>query len=283
MEKVTSTEIKIALSKYHEKDFFITECKTCSTYFPDPQGLLKFDGYAVRKSYTRQCLTGYEIKVSRGDFLQDNKWHLYLQYCNEFYFVVPAGLIQKDELPEDVGLIYYYPEKGTLKTKKRAAYRTIEEPVGVYKYIIFSRLEQDRTPFYEKRAEYARDYLEDKREKRNLGRQFGSKLAKDLREAQEKLRSLQQAEVEHEYLQQIRGVLRSHGIESYHWEIGTQGTIKRLEEALSKTYPEDLDAVEARMESALEKLREIREREEKNHGRDKSDFADKEAAAAAAK
>ena len=78
-QKVTSTDIKKALAGFHEKDFFITECKTCSTYFPDPQGLLKFDGLAIRKSYTKPCITGYEVKVSRGDFLQDNKWHL---YCN---------------------------------------------------------------------------------------------------------------------------------------------------------------------------------------------------------
>ena len=50
-QKVTSTDIKKALAGFREKDFFITECKTCSTYFPDPQGLLKFDGLAIRKSY----------------------------------------------------------------------------------------------------------------------------------------------------------------------------------------------------------------------------------------
>lgn len=77
----------------------------CSTYFPDPQGLLKFDGLAITKSYTKPNIIGYEIKVSRNDFLQDNKWHLYLQYCNEFYFVVPKGLVKKEELPDHVGLI----------------------------------------------------------------------------------------------------------------------------------------------------------------------------------
>ena len=69
--KITSTEIKIALSKMHEhrSSYFITECKTCSTYFPDPQGLLIFDGLAITKSYTRPNIIGYEIKVSRNDFL----------------------------------------------------------------------------------------------------------------------------------------------------------------------------------------------------------------------
>ena len=48
-QKVTSTDIKLALKEFHngKPSYFITECKTCSTYFPDPQGLLKFDGLAI--------------------------------------------------------------------------------------------------------------------------------------------------------------------------------------------------------------------------------------------
>lgn len=50
-QKVTSTDIKLALKEFHsgKPSYFITECKTCSTYFPDPQGLLKFDGLAITK------------------------------------------------------------------------------------------------------------------------------------------------------------------------------------------------------------------------------------------
>ena len=40
-QKITSTDIKLALKEFHsgKPSYFITECKTCSTYFPDPQGL----------------------------------------------------------------------------------------------------------------------------------------------------------------------------------------------------------------------------------------------------
>ena len=59
-KKVTSTDIKLALRDMHlsRSSYFITECKTCSTYFPDPQGLLKFDGLAITKSYTKHCIIG---------------------------------------------------------------------------------------------------------------------------------------------------------------------------------------------------------------------------------
>ena len=263
-EKVTSTMIKKALTSFHEKDFFITECKTCSTYFPDPQGLLKFDGLAVRRSYTKPCITGYEIKVSRGDFLQDNKWHLYLQYCNEFYFVVPAGLITKEEIPENVGLIYYYPETDHLRTKRKALYRDIEEPVGVYKYIIFSRFDQDRLPFYEDRAEYARDYLNDKREKRKLGASFGSKMAADLRAAQEKLSTVEDCVDDVEFAQAVAKLLEKHNI-GWRWRGGEhdEQLLKQLDAALGSSYPKELERVERNIKYAMDELAAIREKYEK--------------------
>lgn len=255
MGKVTSKEIKKALSGYHDKDFFLTECKNGSTYFPPEQGLLMFDGLAITKSYTRPCITGYEIKVSRGDFLQDNKWHLYLQYCNEFYFVVPKGLIKKDELPDSVGLIYYYPETSFLKKKKKALWRDIEEPVGMYKYIIFSRLEQDRIPFYESRAEYAKDYLKDKSEKRKLGKMFGNKLTHDLAEAQERLSALEDTEKKVILLNQIRQVMRKHEIGTYCFK--NEELVEQLDKALQSHYPENLKYVRNNLENAIRELDDI--------------------------
>ncbi len=259
MPKVTSTEIKKALAEYHPKDYFLTECKTCSTYFPDPQGMLKFDGLAMTRSYTAPCITGYEIKVSRSDFLGDNKWHLYLQYCNEFYFVVPVGLVTKDEIPENVGLIYYYPETGKLLKKRRAVYRKIEEPVGVYKYIIYSRLDQERIPFYENRAEYARDYLADQSEKRKIGKDFGSRMAKDLKNCQERLERLSNVEGQLEQLRKIEKILEKHQILGWRWYRNMDDTLKDLDDALSSSYPKELGRVEDDLQRALDNLRRIKE------------------------
>lgn len=251
-QKVTSTEIKKALAAYQPKDFFVTECKTCSTYFPDPQGMLKFDGLGIRRSYTRPCITGYEIKVSRSDFRQDAKWHLYLQYCNEFYFVCPAGLIKKDELPDNVGLIWYYPETGKLFKKKKALWREIQPPVGMYEYIIYSRLEPDRLPFYESRAEYAGDYLADKEDKRNLGYRLGSKMAKDLSEAQKRLDTLEHSEEQIELLKKLKAVMKKHGFGRFCWK--AEDWVEELDEALKHGCPADLDTVRMHLRNALDKL-----------------------------
>lgn len=253
--KITSTDIKKALANFHYKDYFITECKNGSTYFPPPQGLLKFDGLAITKSYTQPCITGYEIKVSRSDFLQDDKWHLYLQYCNKFYFVVPAGLIKKEELPDDVGLIYYYPDSGALRSKKKALYRDIEEPAGVYKYIIYSRLDQDRIPFYESKADYAADYIADKAYKRMIGKEFSTKITIELQEANERLEKLKRTEESLNLLEQIRNVMYEHGIAK--WTYKQEDIIKELDEALSSNYPKELNEVRINLEAALRKLDSI--------------------------
>jgi len=50
---------------------------------------------------------GYEIKMSRQDFLQDKKWKKYLQFCTRFYFVAPKGIIKPEELPENIGLLEF--------------------------------------------------------------------------------------------------------------------------------------------------------------------------------
>lgn len=266
MPKVTSTEIKRALAEYHPKDYFLTECKTCSTYFPDPQGMLKFDGLAMKRSYTAPCITGYEIKVSRSDFLGDNKWHLYLQYCNEFYFVVPVGLIAKDEIPEDVGLIYYYPETGKLLKKRKAVYRKIEEPIGIYKYIIYSRLDQDRIPFFEERAEYAKAYLTDQGEKRKIGKKFGSKMAQDFQDCQERLEQLKNVEEQLQLLQKIEKILEKHQIFGWSWYRKAEDTLNELDEALGSSYPKELNRIEDDLQRTLENLRRIKETHTKEGG-----------------
>ena len=51
-----------------------------------------------------------EIKVARGDLLGDDKWTEYLEYCDRFYWAIPAGfdaspLDREEFLPERSGLI----------------------------------------------------------------------------------------------------------------------------------------------------------------------------------
>lgn len=55
------------------------------------------------------CLTIVEIKVSKADLVGDSKWTDYLDYCDRFYWAVPAALAVLLEaerfLPGDAGVI----------------------------------------------------------------------------------------------------------------------------------------------------------------------------------
>ena len=71
------------------------------------------DVLAIFKSYSNQCVRIYEVKINRSDFLQDvnaGKYLKYMEYCNQFYFAVPARLIKKEELPGGCGLITNGPK-----------------------------------------------------------------------------------------------------------------------------------------------------------------------------
>lgn len=60
------------------------------------------------RHYARKDFRAYEVKESRADFRADegtNKWRRYLQVFHRVYFATPAGLITKDEVPKDAGLI----------------------------------------------------------------------------------------------------------------------------------------------------------------------------------
>ncbi len=211
MDNVTSDDIKKALALQSGDDFFITECKNGSTFFPPSQGLLKFDGLQIAKSWTHPKITIYEVKVSRGDFHQDNKWNLYLQYCNEFYFVVPKGLIKKDELPDHIGLQYYNPETGCIRTVKKAQYKKIKFDSDMLMYIIMNRIDNDRLPFYENnKQEYARLYVENKAYKNQLGETLGTKLAQEITELREKVRNYNSIESELNKMKSLIDMLNKH-------------------------------------------------------------------------
>lgn len=50
------------------------------------------------------ALIAVEVKSSRQDFLSDNKWPEYLDYCDQFYFAVPEDF-PLELLPDDCGLM----------------------------------------------------------------------------------------------------------------------------------------------------------------------------------
>lgn len=135
---VTADQIIARLRAKHREDVFVAECKDGPTQ--GTGGHLRMDAWVMPRSWAKPWCTGYEVKVSRADFLQDDKWPLYLPLCHRFYFVCPSGLIDPAELSEGTGLLWASKTGSRLWTKRKAALREdIEIPETLWRYVLMCR------------------------------------------------------------------------------------------------------------------------------------------------
>lgn len=260
--KVTSTDIKIALAAKCYRDFFLTEVKSGPTQLAVAGGLRILDGLAIRKSWTAPCFTGYEVKISRGDFLRDAKFYTYEELCNCLYIVCPKGMIDRTEVPESVGLMYYDPDKKTITTRKKAIFRKIEYSPEILLYIIFSRLESDRYPFFSDKQGYFEAYLAGKSSNRVLAHVIKTKLVEENVRLEQELENLRGFEPHYEAYKAIMDVLHNHGI----WGFKAKSIGEELDKALSSKCPEDISSIRQSAERLVERLKAIEARGKPEEG-----------------
>ncbi len=115
-EKIKSA-LKLRHSSYRQWIYF-DECPVgtgykCSNWI---------DGYAIAAwPSDGNKRISYEIKISRQDFLNEIKkpWKRRpaMFFSNEFYFVAPKGLLKKDEIPIECGLIEYEEKEENKKDR----------------------------------------------------------------------------------------------------------------------------------------------------------------------
>lgn len=173
---LTAYHVKKLLSLKHGEDFFACEVKTGPSY---GEGLGIIDAWAMKKSWAHPQITGYEIKISRQDFLKDDKWRKYLDYCNVFYFVCPKDIIKPGELPDGIGLMNV--SKG-LRIVRKAAYRDIKIHENIFRYILMNKIESDRYPFHDSKLSYWQDYIAGKKTSKDLSYLVNSKLIREINE-----------------------------------------------------------------------------------------------------
>lgn len=91
--------------------------------------------------------TGFEVKVSRADFLHDvktaSKRARYLALCQYFYYVTPKDLVRPDEVPPEAGLMYATTSR--LKVVKFPPERTIPQPEWDFFAAICRRVLREET------------------------------------------------------------------------------------------------------------------------------------------
>lgn len=183
--QITANTAIHLLQKKHADDVFIPECKNGMTWGEGTT--YRLDAWVMRRSWANMAFIGYEVKVSRSDFLQDDKWRNYLEYCNQFSFVAPKGVIKPEELPAGVGL-YYIASTGTrLFTKIKPAFREIEPPVELMQYALMRARDYMREDVPEKRdqnwnARFWREWIESEGEIKNLGLRVSNRIRTQIRE-----------------------------------------------------------------------------------------------------
>lgn len=139
--QISAERIEQLLAEKHKRGLFVAQCKNGPTWSADNLRIL--DAWAVRPTWSPWTTVGYEIKIARSDFEQDQKWPDYLEYCHEFSFVCPTGLIKRADLPDGVGLIWCSANGGRLYTKVKAARHepSYDKLVQLMSYVLLHRVE----------------------------------------------------------------------------------------------------------------------------------------------
>lgn len=258
---MTADQIVQMLAAKHREDVFVPECKTGPSQY---QKHLRMDAWAMKKSWANPRVVAYEVKVSRSDFLRDEKWTGYLDYCNELCFVAPTGVIDPAEVPEQAGLILVAKTGTRLFTKKKAPYRDVEIPEELWRHILFSRAQITREHQRLEGRPYWERWLEDRKKDREVGSRVAYRLSEIVRECKyEASQVARQRQTFEEYQRQLQEA----GLNPYspkEWQV--KRDIKRHLDRLRGGLPPHMKSNLARAVASLEtaiKVIEIIEAEEK--------------------
>ncbi len=213
-KKVKAEEIINLLSVKHQNDVFVTECKD------GPSPSARIDAWAMDKSWAHPVTHGYEVKVTRADFIHDEKMTAYLSMCNVMYLVCPWGMIDPKEIPEQFGLLYVAKTGKRLYTKVKAPHRKVKIKESLFRYVLMSRAKIGKSafsmiPVQIKDSEYWKEWLAKKDEDKVLGMEVKRKI-KEL--ATGEIFKIQQQndflEREIRGLQSVKEILKEMGIDS---------------------------------------------------------------------
>lgn len=255
MTAMTSQQIVSLLKQRHSDDVFVPECKNGPSAGMEH---LRMDAWAMAKSWTRPMTWGYEIKVSRADFLADQKMSEYMRYCSQFYVVCPKGVAAIEEIPEGAGLLQAVGT-GTgarLVSVRKAQVRNVVIPERLFRYILMSRARIDDAPERD-RARYWREWLDEKEEYRHLASRVSSAIHAYVRKVEDENRELIERNGRYEC---IREALEQMGWKEpdKHW-ISAHLVKAKLEEHVPQSLMNHIAWARRSLEQVEKSLTEIRE------------------------
>lgn len=99
--------------RYANKPVVVTEMALAGSY--GDQGRIDVAAMWSTSRYRKHLVYGYEVKVTRADFLADlraEKWRRYLSQVDRLFFAVTEGVAQPEEVPPEAGLLVRVENEG---------------------------------------------------------------------------------------------------------------------------------------------------------------------------
>lgn len=256
-KKITANDIKELILNSHQNDIALLECKTGASIH---RGMRKFDAWVMKPTWSPFTTIGYEIKVSRNDFLQDKKWPSYLDYCHKLYFVTTGkDIIDKSELPDHVGLKYVSKNCARWITKKKAVHRSITIPTDIFGYILMSRIKEYKRKSsseysfgkktFEERKKYWDEWIKEKKMRKYYGKTLPGKVNEKLHDTLVDLQDKnKKIKIENERLQEVKKLMDEMGISSARWNLREtlENKLYEIETGVGKNLINLVDSLECK-------------------------------------
>lgn len=190
---LTAKQVLAALAAKHREDVFVPECKMGPTHYAEH---LRLDAWAMARSWKHPAFVGYEIKVSRADFIRDDKWTAYGDGCSHLYLVTPWGMVDPSEVPAVAGMLWVTKTGARCVTKKKAPRREPDPSAlrDVMMYVLMSRSEIVRSVDRGEGFDWE-EWLERRGHLREVGHRVSRTLSRQYAE------DVQRVELEHKQLE----------------------------------------------------------------------------------
>lgn len=252
---MTAHDILQLLRLKHNEDVFVHECKDGPTQ--SVRNHRRMDAWVMPRSWSRPETTAYEIKISRSDFIQDDKWRSYLPLCHRFYFVAPKNLIAANEVPPEAGLIEVL---GTsrLVTQKKSPFRNVVLPENLWRYVLMcrSRIKEEWTDNSADKSLRWKEWVQERVEDRKLGYE----VSKAIRETVEKIKKRNEfLEEQNKSFEQIKRLLFTLGINPEKWlsEWDVERKLKKSRAVVSEELHLSLKRIRDDTETALKEIAKL--------------------------
>lgn len=136
------------------------------------------DVVAVKPSYANKDCRIYEVKNNRSTFSNDIKYEKYLDVCHRMYIACPKGLISKDELPPQIGLIVR-GENGWYVVKAAKRNNPKDFNIDFVLSLLYRGYEETREQRILRDRIIAEDNISLKKQAYHIGYEIGKRLDKD--------------------------------------------------------------------------------------------------------